>query len=208
MKRDVRNNGALALILFYGSACFPYVGRSQLPVPSMPLIVLDSRTFRHLQRVLIIPRYSSFKGASSGAGHGPSVGSDRCYLAHPFVYEHGTPFKVNEAKAVGVVWGLGSAFSGQGISLDGVTVVARGYEPLWFYDLWNQQGATRRQPIELARIPDAETESRTRQLLTLLRQPRISDAEARQFGYCGGEVSTQFTARELRMIEEFIDRAP
>ena len=73
----------------------------QSKIPKEPLQVVDASTGKVIPEILLIPRYSSFKGTSTLLGEGPGRGSDRAYLAKPFVYRTGTPFTLKLPKSTG-----------------------------------------------------------------------------------------------------------
>jgi hypothetical protein len=108
----------------------------QSKIPREALQVVDASTGKLIPELLLIPRYSSFKGTSTLLGEGPGRGSDRDYLAKPFVYRSGTPFILKLPKSTG--FGLpGLLFMGKGRSIQGVLLIAPGYRPLWFTSLWS-----------------------------------------------------------------------
>ena len=85
-------------------------------------------------------------------GEGPGGGSYSDYLAKPFVYRPGERFKLKLPKSIG--FGLpGLLFMGKGRSLDGVFLVAPGYRPLWFANLWSPGSARQ---LQLTPIPNNE----------------------------------------------------
>jgi len=112
----------------------------QKKIPEDPLYVVDASTRKAIPEVLLLPRYSRFKGVSTMLGEGPGDGSYLDYLAKPFVYRPGERFKLKLPKSTG--FGLpGLLFMGKGRSLDGVFLVAPGYRPLWFANLWSPGSA-------------------------------------------------------------------
>jgi hypothetical protein len=124
----------------------------QSKIPKEPLQVVDASTGKLIPELLLIPRYSSFKGTSTLLGEGPGRGSDRDYLAKPFVYRTRTPFILKLPKSAG--FGLpGLLFIGKGRSIEGVLLIAPGYRPQWFTSLWSV-GSERK--LQLAPISDNE----------------------------------------------------
>lgn len=122
-------------------SCFPYRGLAKREVPTSPIAFRDVRTEMVVPSVLVIPRYSSFSGVSTLAGEGPGSGSYRFWIGDLFVYEAGAPFAPSQPKSTGIVWGWFWAYTGKGVSLNGVLVVAPGYEPKWVWDLWSRSAA-------------------------------------------------------------------
>jgi hypothetical protein len=108
----------------------------QSKIPKEPLQVIDASTEKLIPELLVIPRYSSFKGTSTLLGEGPERGTVRDYLAKPFVYRTGDPFILKRPKSTGLSLGP-FAFIGKGRSMYGVLIIAPGYRPLWFTSLWS-----------------------------------------------------------------------
>lgn len=69
-------------------------------------------------------------------GEGPGHGKYSDYLAKPFVYRAGEPFKVKRPKSKGLLLGP-FLFIGKGRSIQGAFIFAPGYRPQWFVDLWS-----------------------------------------------------------------------
>src|SRR3954471_19582673 len=133
--------------------CFSDNARAQQSkIPKEPLQAIDASTGKLISELLAIPRYSSFKGISTMLGEGPERGTNRDYLAKPFVYRTGNPFILKLPKSTGLPLGP-FAFIGKGRSLYGVLLVAQGYRPLWFTGLWSV-GSERN--LQLTPISDNE----------------------------------------------------
>jgi hypothetical protein len=125
---------------------FPDAVRAQQSkIPKEPLQVVDASTGKLIPELLLIPRYSSFKGTSTLLGEGPGRGSNRNYLAKPFVYRTRTPFVLKRPKSTGFSL-PGLLFMGKGRSIEGVLLIAPGYRPLWFTSLWSV-GSERKLPL-------------------------------------------------------------
>ena len=124
----------------------------QKKIPEEAVHVVDASTGKAIPEVLLLPRYSRFKGVSTMLGEGPGGGSYRDYLAKPFVYRPGERFKLKLPKSTGFLL-PGLLFMGKGRSLEGVFMVAPGYRPLWFSDLWSPASARQ---LKLKPIPDNE----------------------------------------------------
>jgi hypothetical protein len=77
------------MLLLPVTACLPFVGKTQPPVRADPIEFTDAVTNRVVTRVLVLPRYSSHTGLSTGAGHGPGAMAGRYYVDDPFIYETG-----------------------------------------------------------------------------------------------------------------------
>lgn len=196
MKRLIRAISFAGVIICSG--CFPYRGAGQLPIAITELRFVDVETGEAIPRVAVLPTYQSFRGVSTGAGHGPDKGTYRCFVAHSFLYEQGTPFKPRELKAIGIGWGLGWAFTGSRSTLEGVTLLARGYEPVYFDYLWSN----RRTPITFTRAAG----NATHQLLQELRGAAPAQAVAStKWGRCGETpAQLRLTKEEVEVIAEFL----
>ena len=142
--------GLLALMILSGSST--YVVAQQQEIPKDPLQVVDVSTGKMIPEVLVLPRHSRFKGVSTMLGHGPGTGTYVDYLAKPFVYRPGDRFRLKLPKSTGLAL-VGLLFVGKGRSLEGVLLVAPGYRPLWFIDLW-KVGLERK--VKLRPISDDE----------------------------------------------------
>lgn len=143
-----------------------FVKAQQSKIPKEPLQVIDASTGKPIPELLLIPRYSLFKGTSTLLGEGPGRGTDRNYLAKPFAYHTGTPFILKLPKSTG--FGLpGLLFMGKGRSLDEVLVVAPGYRPLWFSSLWSV-GSERK--LQLTPISDNEWSQLLEKMLSPLEK--------------------------------------
>ena len=123
------------LLLLFGLAAitgtFPYYGYSQREIPKDPRTFIDVNTGEAIENVLVIPRFSSSVGISSGYGHGPGWGSDSMYIAHPFTYRAGTNFIITQERSAGFSVGFFMVWMGWGHSTNGAVVIAPGYKPLW-----------------------------------------------------------------------------
>jgi hypothetical protein len=184
------------------SACATVHGPSQLEVRHDPFEVIDKVTGRQLAEVLVVPRYSSFSGISTGAGHGPGTGRDTVYVANPFLYRSGAAFQPLQPDSQGVVAGAAWAFAGKGVSLDGVLVVCSGYQSMWLWDLWDQ-GASRK--IELTPLVRAEALEHLRLIGELLHKSVLTGDE-RTFWSLGGDkrIAVRLTPEQLALVDGFI----
>lgn len=176
----------------------------QRKIPKEPLQVRDASTGRLIPELLLIPRYSSFTGTSTLFGEGPGRGTDRDYLAKPFIYRTGTPFILKLPKSVGI--GLpGLLFMGKGRSMQGVLMVARGYRPLWLTDLWSV-GADRQ--LQLTPLSDAEWS----RLLTGTLGPLQQDASRISSDCSFWDVPTpcsleiHYSRKERELVRSFLRR--
>ena len=191
----------LPTIVLTAAACLPSVRKAQLPVPPDPITFSDRATARVVTPVLVLPRYSSHSGMSTGAGHGPGAMVDRFYVADAFIYHAGQEFRPKQPRSVGAVW-LGAAFTGRGVTLDGVLVVASGYRPKWVWNLWGRDLADQFQldPLPTGSAKDALDEIRMilhdRELV-----PRANDLWSLGPRY---KLESRLTEDELRTVDEFL----
>jgi hypothetical protein len=143
------------LLLLLGLAAitgsFPYYGYSQMEIPQDPRAFLDATTKKPIENVLIIPRFSTSVGISSGAGHGPGWGTHSIYVAHPFTYKTGTPFAITQERSAGFSLGFFMAWVGQGHFTEGMLVIAPGYKSLWVWDLWGNFDHFKHELLPLSR---------------------------------------------------------
>jgi hypothetical protein len=194
---------AVCVLLGTTMSCFPYHGSAgHSPIPTTPVVFVDGKTYEQLDRVLIIPRYSSFRGLSTGAGHGPGGGNYRRYLADPFIYKRGELFEPRLPKSTGIIWGPGWGFTGKGISIDGIAVVARGYRPLWIGDPWG--ASSRPEPISLMPLPPPDADLEVERILELLRRSKLVGMETDPFENFGGETDIRFSEAQMTVIEQFL----
>ncbi|MGH9784185.1 MAG: hypothetical protein ACRD88_08365 [Terriglobia bacterium] len=204
MSKDQRWWIPLLVLPILGSvlACATVHGPAQLEVRHDPFEFIDKLSGQHLGEVLVVPRYSSFSGISTGAGHGLGAGRDTVYVASPFVYRSGATFQPLQPNSHGVVAGSGWAFTGKGVSLDGVLIVCPGYQPMWLWDLWDQ-GASRR--IELTPLDQGEALEQLRLIAELLRKPVLTGDE-RTLWSLGGDkrITVRLTPEQAALVEDFL----
>lgn len=163
MLRRVLTVAAAGLLLLAGASLDGLCARGlaqQKKIPREPVQFVDASTGRPVPELLLIPRYSSFKGVSTMLGEGPGRGTERDYLAKPFVYRAGAPFILKRPKSRGLLLGP-FAFIGKGRSVWGVLVFAHGYRPRWFVNLWSE-GAERK--LQLTPISGDEEARRLREV--------------------------------------------
>ncbi|HEV2862291.1 MAG TPA: hypothetical protein VGX48_14870 [Pyrinomonadaceae bacterium] len=140
------NRTALIKLFAAVLACLPPsagAGAQQREVSKEPVHIIDASTGKPIPEVLIIPRYSSFEGVSTLLGEGPGRGTERDYLARPYVYRSGARFGQKLPKSVGFMLPP-FLWIGKGRSLESVLVVAPGYRPEWFSDFWPEPGEERK----------------------------------------------------------------
>lgn len=196
------------LLLLLGLAgitgCFPYY--SEIEIPKDRRTFLDAKTGKTIENVLIIPRYSSFVGISSRAGHGLGRGAHSMYVANPFTYRTDTPFTITQKRSAGFLLGFFTAWMGWGNSTDGVLVIAPGYKSLWVWDLWGNFDHFKHELIPLA-IEDGAQELNA--LQTLLAKEMIEglDNEKRWSIGVGLKIAVQFADADKAVIRAFLSKA-
>jgi len=174
----------------------------QRKVPKEPLQVIDASTGKLIPELLLIPRYSSFKGTSTLLGEGPGGGTDLDYLATPFVYRTGTPFILKLPKSTGI--GLpGLIFMGKGRSIQGVLVIAPRYRPLWFTSLWSV-GSERK--LQLTLISDNQWSLLLEKTLSPLAQDvrRINDECSFWDLPTPCTLETRYNKKERELVRSFL----
>ena len=188
--------GLISLLL---TSCFPYSGPKQRPMPSTPFSFFDAENGNPIQQVLVLPKYSTSRILSTGAGDGPGGESYQCYWAHSFVYERGKPFAPQKGRSFGIVWGLAWAYTGTNTTLDGVTFIARGYRPFYFSSLSGED--VRLRSIALGRISEAETNLLAVQLIEAIHEKGVAGTNV--FRGCG---HVRLTSSEIAEITAFVQR--
>jgi len=209
MKRSSKASCLLVVLTAFCAAalagCIPYYGRAQKRVPRNPITLVDAKTSQPIDTVLLIPRYSSFSGISSGGGHGPGISmSAKVFIAHPFLYHRGDSFAPLQTKAKGVITLLPETFFGSGSTLDGVVVIAPGYKPLWVWDFWFADAPGR------TLTPIAETDARRvlQDLSQMIARSVLSEAEKETFSYSASDaVYVRLTDADRQVMRAFIAEA-
>jgi hypothetical protein len=199
-----RSRGSLstATLLAVLTACATARGAAQLAVRHDPFLFVDEPSGQPVGEVLVVPRYSSFAGVSSGGGHGPGAGHDRVYLAAPFVYRSDERFVPSQPNSAGLV--AGGLFIGKGVSLDGVLIITAGYRARWLWSLWDR-GVDRK--VALTPLNRHDGARQLRQVSDLLHKQVLSGAE-RELWSLGGNapIEVRFTPEQMTMVDDFVSR--
>jgi hypothetical protein len=179
------------------------VGTAQKPVDPKPPRFVDAKTGAQVDPVLVIPKYSTATGVSTGAGHGPGLMVDDRFLASPFIYRTGNPFELKMPDSRG--FSLGPVlFVGRGVVLNGVIVISQSHKAMWWWDLWDRN----LQPLELE--PITEALSYRQRLLGLLEREEIrghdlTDEELHAFDLITEfDLKAAFNSDDRRKIREFL----
>ena len=194
---------ASALFLIAMASAFCYSGGSKLPVVTIPLRVVDSRTDRPIEECLVVPRYTSSSGVASGAGHGPGKMKHEFSIARPFVYRAGEEFRPYEGEASGVfVLGV---WSGDSVSIDGVTVIVPGYRSLWVWGLWSR---TEHTTLALEPLEPAVAVRDLAEIRGLLASDSVEGADRMRWSLGGDDpLHVRFTDVERGAALRFLDSA-
>jgi hypothetical protein len=150
-------------------ACIPYHGKVQLKIRKDPVQFVDASTGETIQELLAIPRYNSFKGVATLFGEGPQRGTYRDYLANPFIYNPNSSFNPNQARSTALHGGLW-AYPFKGISLEGVMIIAPGYQPYKFIDFWPN---TPQRRVKLSPISSQKSAQELQKISALLRKDKL-----------------------------------
>jgi len=187
-----------ALFVACLSYCFPVHQKAQLDIPSDSMQWTDQQTGTIVEPVLIIPRYSTHTGVSTGAGHGPGAMRDRYFVAHAFVYRSDQPFVPPQPESTGMAIGWFWGFAGKGRTIDGVVVVARGYRPKWVWNLWQRDIKDQFQLEPLSEQEWKKQQERMKQWLESERIERVPESmdEVMIWG-----IAPQYTI-EVRLTED------
>jgi len=205
MSKDQKRTISLVVLLGANLACATVGGPAQLEVRHDPFEFIDKASGKLLSDVLVLPRYSSFSGISTGAGHGPGAGRETVYVASPFIYHSGGDFRPLQPDSHGLVAGEAVAFAGKGVSLDGALVVCPGYQPVWVWDLWDP-GANRR--LELTPLEQAEAVRQLQLVAGLLHRSVIAGEERALWSLGGDEpIAVELTADQIALVDGFLKTA-
>jgi hypothetical protein len=206
--RDMRLAPALALCALSASvlAACGSAGNAQLPVPQQPLAFVDAVSKTPIERVLIVPKYTSTKGVSTGAGHGPGYMKDSSFLAFPFVYRAGTPFEPAQPDSKGMLVGP-LLFVGEGVLIDGVVAIAPGYRPTRIWQLWDRAPGERLTLEPLGAPEAAAQDARLRSLFETktLRSTDMTQVERDAFNWTDA-IDVRFSDVERQTVRAFLTR--
>jgi hypothetical protein len=201
--RKSSTGAILGTLLF--TALSPACFTAQQKISKEPVQVVDAATGKLIPELLVIPRYSSFKGVSTLFGEGPGRGVNRDYLAKPFVYHTKDPFKPKQPKVVGVFI-PGLIFTGKGVSLEGVLVIAPGYRPRWFTSLW-EAGAERK--LQLTPMSVDESSALLGEKLSPLERGarRVNDDCSFWDLPTPCDLEIRFNKKERELVRSFLQQA-
>jgi hypothetical protein len=117
----------IVLEALVGTGCIPMHTSSHIIPPPSPAAFRDAKTGNIIPQVLVIPRYGSSAGVSTGIGEGPGSMHYESWLADPFIYREGETLTLKQPMARGVMFGPGLVWMGTSRNLHQVLVVAPGY---------------------------------------------------------------------------------
>jgi len=187
-------------------ACVPYHGKAQLTIRKDPVQFIDASTGEAIQELLAIPRYNSFKGVTTLSGEGPQRGTDRDYLANPFIYRPNSSFNPKQPRSTALYGGLW-AYSFKGVSLEGVMVLAAGYQPYTFIDFWPN---TPQRRVKLNPISSQKSAQELQKISTLLRKDMLKMSGDECYFWdlpspCVLEI--RFKPKERELVHSFLRQA-
>lgn len=181
-----------------------YVGTYQRRISVEPLRVVDASLETQIQEVLVIPHYSSFDGVAV-TPEGPAQAIRHDYLAKPFIYLPGRPFKPRQPNSAGVFWG--PIFTGKVISLEGVTILAAGYQRNVVNDFWQVYSFGRQ--LGLTRISPQASSRELQTALDNLQKSKLETAD--EAGFWGladsHRLEIRFTPEERELVVNFLKQA-
>lgn len=200
---------ALVIVACIAALGCQSAGKAQLPIDQKPLAIVDAATGVTLERVLILPRYMSSKGVSTGTGHGPGYMAESSFLALPFVYLTGTPFAPVQPESTGLLVGPVGFFVGRGVTIQGAIAVAPAHRPAWVWELWDRSPASK---VLLEPLSESEARQRNARLRSLLAARRIrgsdlTEAERDAFGMAADSaLDVRFSPAEQQLVRDFLTK--
>jgi hypothetical protein len=128
--------------------------------------------------------------------------TDTFFVSHPFVYQQGKPFAPMQPKSGGLVLGWFWGFTGTGTTVDGVLLVAPGYESQWFSDLWSR---TSDNPVVMRPMSSDEA-SRELRVVQHLLSLEVLNGESRQRFSLGGDepIYIRISEEERTLVDSFL----
>lgn len=193
----------LIAMIFASCGCIPFYGNANPSVSTDPVRFVDAASGRTVSEVLVIPRYTSGSGISvMSAGHGPSSdASPDLYIAHPFRYHEGDKFTPAQPKTF-ALFVLGVVWIPSRTTLDGVVIVAPGYDPRWVDDFYGDRRCWQLSPLgapsrfqQLARLRDS------------LSRDKLDRTEDFRLWSYGDKMDVRFSSSERQNVLAFLDEA-
>jgi hypothetical protein len=166
---------------------------------SAPLPLTDEISGSFIARALIIPRYSEFKGVSSGAGHGPGFDIGNDFIAGSFIYKKGEKYKRGVDVTSGVT--IAGFAVGENVNMIGLAVFAPGYEPKFISDLFGPRVPS---AFQLKQISSKEWTQELDSLKSIVNADVVPDAKSLILG-CNCEIHNCMTPAEKEIIRGFIN---
>lgn len=185
------------------------VGPSQTPVPEQPIRMVDAGSGTEIKRVLVVPKYGSSTGIATGGGHGPGYMLANTFLAFPFVYESGQVFRMMQPDSRGVMVG-NALFAGRGIMIDGVVIIAPGYKPRFFGELWDRESYIKvsLEPVETSGAVAVGERLQNLLAKSHLKGSDLSEEERRAFSLgSDSSVALRFSEEERKLLRAFLSTA-
>jgi hypothetical protein len=166
--------------------------------------IIDGSTSNHVKEILLIPYYSVGSGISPYSPEGDKGKRKyKEYIADPIVYNAGAPFNLQQEKSTGVLI-LGSAYAGKDTWLQGVIMLAPGFAPKLFSDLWTPN---KRKLVSLQPLRREEAEKAVLDFLWTNKKSKISGRDCELIDLpssCSVEIKLSKRGREL--ARKFIEK--
>ena len=146
------------------------------------------------------------------APEGPGIGTHRNFLDKPFVYRTGAQFILEASTIRGI--SLLPIFIGGGTDLQGIMIVAPGYRPLWFDDLWRLRDIWNKRDIRdlrLTPIPAKEWSALWEKNLNPLTDDAVLSVDDFQFWRLyesePGSMDVDYDQDERQLVRGFLQPA-
>jgi hypothetical protein len=206
MKITDRATIIFLLLVFF--LCNLQIAAQQRKISKDAFQITDAATGQTITEVLIIPRYSSANGIFI-APEGPAKGTYRYYLDKPFLYRSGESFILKTPKFSGLP--LFPVLIGKGRTIEGILIVASGYHPVWFENLWDIDlwGKGDARKIPMTPMPEKEWSDLTKKnLLPLTKENILPVEDFRFWGFAGSESAlyVYYNKKERELVRTFLQR--
>lgn len=197
----------LGACLGLGSGCI-VGGLGKRAVDQTPLRIVDVVSGRPITYCLVIPVYDRAAGVGTMAGEGPGASVvEYKFVANPFIYRTGDPFKPIERGGGGIGLPFGIAGAGNGWGIDGVVVVAKGFNPMYIYKLWDRAERPELR-FTLAPVSAAEWTAYAARLTQAIsaKTPKKGELASLLGLYDSDGFRAQFTESDRRLLTTFLSR--
>lgn len=195
------------LLVVIGLSYFAIDGvAQQRRVKKDPIQITDVLTGASIEKVLVLPLYSSASGVFI-APEGPAKGSVGYYLKNPFIYRAGEPFLPNRPP---IFTGLPlfMVFVGKARETRGMMFIAPGYRPYLYDDLfWYAKTSDDKRSVQM--MPFSNDEEQTQLLkanLSFLFDKNIQTSENCAMWKIEDtcELEINYDKKDRKMINDFL----